>query len=113
MEWVSSNSTNEGERYNNPAHWFIESDVVYNSEVYLGGYNIDKATAELCQKSLPFHPTMEHARTILVNTHRQDRSPSLAGEYIYFAPGGSSKIHSMQVTTEAWQARRPEKERDL
>lgn len=42
LEWVSTNSQNEGERFNNPSHWFIKGDVIYNDQVYLGGYNISK-----------------------------------------------------------------------
>jgi len=42
MEWVTCNSTNEGERYNNPQNWFIENETVYNENVFMGGYKINQ-----------------------------------------------------------------------
>lgn len=93
LEWVSSNSQNEGERFNNPANWFINNDVIYNQQVYLGGYNISKEVADKCCKIIPFSPTMQNAQMILKNTRRNDRIPSNNGQYLYFtptAPGGYS-----------------------
>lgn len=85
MEWVSSNSENEGERFNPKTNWFIENDTIYNQQVYLGGYNISKEVADKCSRFIPFTPTMEHAQNIMANTHRLNKTPSLAGEYIYFS----------------------------
>ena len=88
LEWVSSGGVSEGVYLNPPENWFIESDVIYNTRVFLGGYNIDKTTAEMCEKCIPFSPTMENANSIMMNTGRRNVSPSLSGEYIYFTPGG-------------------------
>ena len=55
----------------------MNSDVIYNQQVFLGGYNIDKATADLCEKAIPFSPNMQHAKNILNNTRRKDRTPSM------------------------------------
>lgn len=37
---------------------------------------------------IPFSPTMEHAQNVLGNTRRNDRAPSVSGQYMYFTPGG-------------------------
>lgn len=92
LEWVSRNSSNEGERFNNPGNWFVSEDVTYNTQVYLGGYNIDKTTADQCSKQMAFTPTMQHAQTIMRNTGRMDRIPSVADQYIYFAPTTARKV---------------------
>lgn len=55
---MSSNSQNEGQRFNNPANWFIKNDVIYNSQVYLGGYNLSKEVVDKCNKVVPFTPTL-------------------------------------------------------
>lgn len=47
--------------------------------MYLGGYNIDKTTADMCEKALPFNPSMEHAQNILRNTGRNDKVPTISG----------------------------------
>lgn len=86
LDWVSSNSQNEGERFNNPANWFVQGDTVYNQQVYLGGYNISKEVADKCSKVAPFTPTLEHAQRILSNARRNDRAPSTNGQYLYFSP---------------------------
>jgi hypothetical protein len=88
LEWVSSNSQNEGERFNNPANWFINNDVIYNQQAYLGGYNISKEVADKFCKVIPFTPTMQNAQMILNNTRRNDRVPSNNGQYLYFTPSG-------------------------
>lgn len=59
LDWVSSNSQNEGERFNNPSHWFIQGDVIYNDQVYLGGYNISKEVADKCCKVANYTPSQQ------------------------------------------------------
>ena len=66
--------------------------MVYNTQVYLGGYNIDKTTADLCHKLIPFNPTIEHAQAILRNSGRNDKTPTVAGEYIYFSPNAMGTL---------------------
>jgi hypothetical protein len=61
--------------------------VIYNQQAYLGGYNISKEVADKCTKVIPFSPNINNAQNILRNTNRNDRVPSLNGEYIYFMPG--------------------------
>ena len=48
LNWTSVHSESEGVYRNPPENWFIQNEVTYNNQVFLGGYNIDKATADLC-----------------------------------------------------------------
>jgi hypothetical protein len=63
--------------------------VIYNQQVYLGGYNVSKEVADRCNKIIPFTPTMENAQAILNNTRRNDRVPSSNGQYLYFTPSAA------------------------
>jgi hypothetical protein len=101
LDWVSQNSSNEGERFNNPANWFINNDVTYNTQVYLGGYNIDKTTADLCNKEMAFTPSIQHAQNIVNNTGRMDRIPAVANEYMYFTPSVQSKNLFIKVQVDS------------
>lgn len=90
MEWVTSNSTNEGERYNNPQNWFIENETIYNDSVYMGGYKISQEVIELCDKTIPFIPNSQHIDNILYNSNRNDRTGNVTGQYFYFNPTQSN-----------------------
>ena len=48
LNWTSVHSESEGVYRNPPENWFIQNEVTYNNQVLLGGYTIDKATADLC-----------------------------------------------------------------
>jgi len=41
LEWVSHNSSVEGERYNDPTNWILENETFYNEMVFLGGFRIN------------------------------------------------------------------------
>lgn len=79
LNWTSVHSESEGVYRNPPENWFIQNEVTYNNQVFLGGYNIDKATADLCEKVIPFTPTMEHANNIMMNTANRERTPYISG----------------------------------
>jgi len=91
LEWVSENSTNQGQRYNDPGCWFINTETIYNQQVFLGGYNITKEVADKCSKTVGFTPNASIAQNIINKTGRKDRIPSPSGEYIYFSTGGQGQ----------------------
>ena len=92
LEWVGHNSPSEGHYHNDPSNWFVNDEVIYNEQVYLGGYNVSKEVEDLCQRTVHFPLVPEHAQNVLRNTNRMDRAPSAVGDYLYFAPMGMAHM---------------------
>jgi len=62
----------------------MKSDTIYNEQVFLGGYTIDKETADKCEKTIPFEPRMEHGEIIVRTKGLNNRTYYISGEYIHF-----------------------------
>ena len=50
----------------------------------------------MCEKAIPFNPTMEHANNIMMNTGRRDKRPSCDGDYIYFSGGNCDDMQLVE-----------------
>lgn len=97
LEWVRNHQGQAGERANNPAHWFIQGETIYNQQVFVGQYNLSKDVIDLCTKQVPLNLTLENGQRIAKSANKNVQ-PSLVAPYIYFpASFGPQLMNNQQI----------------